>query len=61
MDSMLLKQALIKFFAGLLVIGLLLFVPAGTISYWQAWLLIGILFVPMFIVGLIMMKKTSAF
>ena len=57
MDSMLLKQALIKFFAGLLVIGLLLFVPAGTISYWQAWLLIGILFVPMFIVGLIMMKK----
>ena len=41
MDSMLLKQALIKFFAGLLVIGLLLFVPAGTISYWQAWLLIG--------------------
>ena len=57
MDSMLLKQALIKFFAGLLVIGLLLFVPAGTISYWQAWLLIGILFVPMFIAGLIMMKK----
>lgn len=52
MDSMLLKQALIKFFAGLLVIGLLLFVPAGTISYWQAWLLIGILFVPMFIAGL---------
>ena len=52
MDSMLLKQALIKFFAGLLVIGLLLFVPAGTISYWQAWLLIGILFVPMLIAGL---------
>ena len=58
MDSMLLKQALIKFFAGLLIVGLLLFIPAGTFSYWQAWLLIGILFVPMFIAGLIMMKKS---
>ena len=58
MDSMLLKQALIKFFAGLLIVGLLLFIPAGTLSYWQAWLLIGILFVPMFIAGLIMMKKS---
>ena len=59
MDSMLLKQALIKFFAGLLIVGLLLFIPAGTFSYWQAWLLIGILFVPMFIAGLIMMKNAG--
>ena len=58
MDSKLLCQALIKFFTGLLIVGILLFIPAGTISYWQAWLLIGILFIPMFIAGLIMMKKT---
>ena len=57
MDSRLFLQALIKFFTGLLIVGLLLFIPSGTFSYWQAWLLIGILFVPMFIAGLIMMKK----
>ena len=38
-----------KFFAGLIIVGLLLFLPAGTFAYWQAWLFIGILFVPMFI------------
>ena len=57
MDAKLFRQALIKFFAGLLMISLLLFIPAGTCSFWQAWLLIGILFIPMFIAGLIMMKK----
>ncbi len=31
--------------------------PAGSFAYWQAWLLIGILFIPMFIAGLIMMAK----
>ena len=58
MDSRLFVQAVTKFLSGLLVVGLLLFVPAGTLSFWQAWLLIGILFVPMFIAGLIMMKKS---
>ena len=38
MDSKLMCQALIKFFTGLLIVGILLFIPAGTISYWQAWL-----------------------
>ena len=47
-----------KFIAGLLLVGLLLFLPAGTFAYWQAWLLIGILFVPMFIAGLVMMKRS---
>ena len=47
-----------KFIAGLLLVGLLLFVPAGTVAFWQAWLLIGILFVPMFIAGLVMMKRS---
>ena len=58
MDKKLFSQALVKFFSGLLLAGLLLFLPAGTFNYWQAWLLIGILFVPMFIAGLIMMKKS---
>lgn len=58
MDSKLFIQAIIKFFSGLLIVGLLLFLPAGSFSYWQAWLLIGILFIPMFIAGLVMMKKS---
>lgn len=51
-------RAITKFIAGLLLVGLLLFVPAGTVAFWQAWLLIGILFVPMFIAGLVMMKRS---
>ena len=58
MDLKLFTQAIIKFLSGLLLVGLLLFLPAGTFAWWQAWLLIGILFVPMFIAGLIMMKRS---
>ena len=57
MDSKLFIRAVSRFFAGLLIVGLLLFLPAGTLRYPQAWILIGILFVPMFTAGLIMMKK----
>ena len=57
MDKQLLKQALTKFFAGVLLMGLLLFLPAGTWRYPGAWLLCGLLFVPMFIAGLVMLKK----
>ena len=52
-----LKQALVKFFLGVVVMGALLFVPAGSSRYWQGWLLMGILFVPMFIAGLVLMAK----
>ena len=58
MDAKLFSQAIIKFLSGLVLVGLLLFLPAGTFAYWQAWLLIGILFIPMFIAGLVMMKKS---
>lgn len=58
MNSRLFIQALTKFLAGLLLVGLLLFVPAGTFAYPQAWLLIGILFVPMFIAGFVLMFKS---
>ncbi|MBR0416527.1 MAG: isoprenylcysteine carboxylmethyltransferase family protein [Firmicutes bacterium] len=58
MDKKLFSQALIKFFSGLILVGLLLFLPAGTFRYRQAWLLMGILFVPMFLAGLVLMKKS---
>ena len=58
MDTKLFLQAIVKFLIGLLMVGLLLFLPAGTFAYWQAWLLIGILFIPMFLAGLVMMKKS---
>ena len=50
-------QMCIKFLTGLLMTGILLFVPSGTIYYWNAWLFIGVLFVPMLFVGLILLKK----
>ena len=57
MNKGLFIQAISKFLAGLVLVGLLLFLPAGSLHYWQAWLLIGILFVPMFIAGLVMMGR----
>ena len=47
-------QASGKFLAGLILTALLLFLPAGSLGYWNGWLLIGILFVPMFIAGCVM-------
>lgn len=58
MKKELLAQALVKFFSGMLLMGLLLFLPAGTFSWWQAWLLLGILFVPMFAAGIVMLYKS---
>lgn len=50
-------QAIIKFLSGLIIVGLLLFVPAGSFEFWNAWLFIGILFIPMFIAGIVLMIK----
>ena len=57
MDKGLLTQALAKFLLGAILLGILIFVPAGSLHYWQGWLLMGILFVPMFAAGLVMMAK----
>ena len=57
MNRTLLTQALIKFLAGILVTGRLVFLPAGSFAYWQGWLLIIILFVPMLIAGIVMLAK----
>ena len=58
MDGKLFGRAMVKFTGGVLLLGLLLFLPAGTLNWWQGWLLMGILFVPMFAAGLVMMKKS---
>lgn len=58
MDGRLFWRAMILFACGLLLVGLLLFLPARSFAYWQGWLLIGILFVPMFAAGLVMMAKS---
>ena len=57
MNGKLLSQAVVKFLAGVLLVGLLLFLPAGTFDFWQAWVLLGILFIPMFAAGLVLLKK----
>ena len=57
MTPKLLLQALTKFFLGFIIMGLLIFLPARSLHYWQGWLLMGILFVPMFIAGIVMMIK----
>ena len=57
MDKDLQIKALTKFLLGVIVLGLLLFLPAGSFHYWQGWLLMGILFVPMAVAGIVMMAK----
>lgn len=57
MNIKLFFQAIIKFVLGVLIIGLLLFIPANTMDYWNGWLFMGLLFVPMFIAGIILMIK----
>ena len=58
MSAKLLGQALVKVFVGIVLIGLLLFVPAGSLAYWQGWLLMGILFIPMIIAGFVKVSGT---
>lgn len=57
MNKSLLTQALIKLVSGLLLICILIFLPAGSFSFWQGWLFIGILFIPMLIAGVLLMRK----
>lgn len=58
MDVKLFAQGMVKFVCGVVIIGALLFLPAGSFGYWQGWLLMGILFIPMFVAGLVMMKRS---
>lgn len=53
----LLVNALLKFVSGLAAVGLLLFLPAGTLRYWNAWLFSALLFLPMLMVGILLFLK----
>ena len=55
MDRDLIIQALAKLLAGVVVMGLLLFVPAGTASWWNGRLLMAVLFIPMALAGIVML------
>ena len=57
MNRKLFFQAIAKFTLGVVLVGALIFLPAGTLDYPNGWLLMGILFVPMFCAGLVMMAK----
>ena len=57
----LLIEALTKFASGLLLVGLLIFLPAGTLVYTYGWLLVGLLFGPMLIAGFVMLAKSPEF
>ena len=56
MTKKLFVEAIIKITLGIVLVGLLLFIP-GTFEFWQGWLFMGLLFIPMFIAGIILMIK----
>ena len=58
MTTKLFIQAITKFILGIILVGLLIFLPSGTLSYFNGWLFMGVLFIPMFIAGIVMMIKS---
>lgn len=50
-------QAVTKYIAGLILVILLIFLPAGTLAYWNGWLFIGLLFIPMLFLGAVLLFK----
>ena len=58
MDKKLFIQAITKYLAGLIICAVLIFVPAGTLRFGEGWLFMALLFIPMFIAGLVMMTKS---
>lgn len=57
MTKKLFVQAITKFVLGVVLVGLLVFLPAGTFSFINGWLFMGILFVPMILAGIVLMIK----
>lgn len=57
MKTGLFLQAIAKFLLGVVMVGVLIFLPAGTVCYPNGWLLMGILFVPMFLGGLVILFR----
>ena len=57
MNIKLFIQAIIKYIFGVLIVGSLLFISANSFEYWNGWLFMGLLFIPMFVAGIILMIK----
>lgn len=57
MEKGLLKQAIIKYVSGVVLIGILVFLPAWDLRWRNGWILMAVLFVPMFFAGIVMYKK----
>ena len=53
MDIKLFLQAIIKYLSGVIIVSCLLFIPANSFEYWNGWLFIGLLFIPMFLVEIV--------
>ena len=60
MTKKLFVQAIAKYFAGVVLLGVLLFLPAGTLRFPNGWLLMALLFIPMFCAGVVMMLRDPA-
>jgi protein-S-isoprenylcysteine O-methyltransferase Ste14 len=60
MNGELFRNAIIRFAAGVLLLGILLFVPAGSLNWPEAWLLMALLFLPMLVAGIVLMVKNPA-
>ncbi len=60
MDGKLFVKAIVKFALGFVLVGALIFLPAGTLHFPDGWLLMGILFAPMFCAGLVMLRRSPA-
>ena len=58
MKKNLFAEAVFKFLLGVVLVGVLIFLPAGDFCWWRGWVLMGILFVPMFGAGLVMLRKS---
>jgi protein-S-isoprenylcysteine O-methyltransferase Ste14 len=60
MNKKLFISAITKFLFGVLLVGLFIFLPAFTLNFVNGWIFMGVLFIPMFIVGIVMMVKNPA-
>ena len=58
--SKLLAQGLLKMLSGMLIVGLVLFLPAGSWNYFNGWLFCGLLFLPMLVLGALLLWKAPA-
>ena len=58
MKNSLIMHTATKYLAGIIAVGALIFLPAGTLRYWNGWLLMAILFLPMLALGIAMLLRS---